>query len=85
MIEQWMTARNLERLRIGLGVTRAALRKQGCGDQLNNLLTDVAYKENAVGLATKYQDYDQQKTVSRLARTIERMAEGRQKQTEVSR
>lgn len=85
MIEQWMTARNLERLKIGLGVTRAALRKQGCGDQLNNLLTDVAYKENAVGLATKYQDYDQQKTVSRLARTIERMAEGRQKQTEVSR
>lgn len=85
MIEQWMTARNLERQKIGVGVTRAAVRKQGCGEQLNRLLTDSAYKDNATVLATRYQDYDQQKTISRLARTIEPMAEGRQKQTEVSR
>ena len=85
MIEQWMTARNLERLKIGLGATRAALRKQGCRDVLNSLLTNMLYKKNAAVLATKYQDYDQQKTISRLALTIERMAESKQKQIEVIR
>ena len=82
MIEQLMTARNLERLKTGAEVTRAALRKGGCGDILNSLLTDTTYKEHSEALAEKYQSYDHNKTFSRLARTIERMAEGTKKQTE---
>ncbi len=84
MIEQWMTARNLERLKTGRGVTRAALRKQGCGDTLSSLLRDVSYREHAMALAAKYQSYDQQTTISRLALTVERMVEGRQQQNEVT-
>lgn len=85
MIEQWMTARNLERLKIGRGVTRAALRKQGCGNALDGLLGDASYTEHAMTLAAKYQSYDQHTTISRLALTVERMAEGRQQQKEVIR
>lgn len=85
MIEQWMTARNLERLKTGRGVTRAALRKQGCGDALDGLLGESSYAEHAMTLATKYQSYDQHRTISRLAVTVERMAEGRQQQNEVIR
>jgi len=85
MIEQWMTARNLERLKIGRGVTRAALRKQGCSDALDGLLQNVSYTEHAMTLAAKYQSYDQHRTISRLAVTVDRMAEGRQQQNEVIR
>lgn len=78
MIEQWMTARNLERLKVGLGLTREALRKQGCASALHSLLSDTSYKEHVAAIAEKYKLYDQGKTIARLALTIERMAEGTQ-------
>lgn len=74
MIEQWLTACNLEGLGAGLGITRELLRKRGCSGLLSCLLTEAAHKEQATALATKYQAYDQQKTISRLACTVERMA-----------
>ncbi|MHB8149267.1 MAG: glycosyltransferase [Desulfobulbia bacterium] len=76
MIEQWMTARNLERMKTGLRVSREALRKHGCASALSDLLTDPLYSERAAAVAAKYRSYDQNKTIDRLALTVEQMTAG---------
>ena len=76
MIEQWMTARNLERMKTGMRVSKEALRKHGCASALSDLLTDPLYSERTAAVAAKYRSYDQNKTIGRLALTVEQMIAG---------
>lgn len=76
MIEQWMTARNLERMKTGMRVSREALRKHGCGSALSVLLTDPLYRERTDAVAAKYRSYDPNNTIGRLALTVEQMTAG---------
>ena len=72
-IEQWLLSRNMTKLGIGIGITRARL--AGFSVVLARILDDPLYRERARGLAQKYATYDQSKVIQRLANTIERLPE----------
>ncbi len=73
-IEQWLLARNIEHLGIGVGVKRVAI-----ADEFQKALEDLnnsgKYRENAKKIARKYSRYDHQQMIQRLAQTIERLPE----------
>jgi len=71
-----MTARNLACMKTGMRVSKEALRKHGCASVLSVLLTDPLYSERAAAVAATYRSYDQNKTIGRLALTVEQMTAG---------
>lgn len=71
-IEQWMLSSNLERLGVGIAVTRNRLGAE-FGPAVERMSTDSAFDSAAARYAEKYAGYDQGRTLDRLAVTIERL------------
>jgi UDP:flavonoid glycosyltransferase YjiC (YdhE family) len=71
-IEQWLMNRNVEHLGVGIGVTKKSSR-EAFKDAMERLLADHSYRERAQKLARKYAAYDQERVITRIANTIERL------------
>jgi len=76
-IEQWLTARNVERLGSGIGVDRAHISSR-FEPALNCLISESVCRGKAGELAQKYLQYNQDVVIERLANTIERLPSYRQ-------
>ena len=70
MIEQLMTANNIERLGAGLGVAQDRVETL-FATALGKILTEPSFRDSATALANKYAGYDQDKVLENIADTIE--------------
>ena len=70
MIEQLMTANNLERLGIGVGVLQDQVETRFAA-VLEKILSEPFFRERATMLAKKYAGYDQDKVLENIADTIQ--------------
>lgn len=73
-IEQLLLTKTLERLGIGAGLTRNEM-QSGVAGVIARMASDQSMTERIRRLADKYRDYDEQKTITRLVKTIERLPE----------
>lgn len=70
VIEQLMTARNFERLGVGLGVNHEEVGAR-FAKALDRLLTEQGFRKSAASLASKYEDYNQELVIRNLVDSIE--------------
>lgn len=71
-VEQWLTARNVERLGSGIGIDRAHIPSR-FESALNRLISNAACRRKAGEFVQKYSQYNQDVVIERLANTIERL------------
>ena len=70
-IEQWLMSRSIEQLGAGIAMRRKMIEKFPAA--LATLLSDPSYRVAAKKIAAKYAGYDQEQTITRLAKTIEKI------------
>ena len=77
-IEQYLLTRKMEQLGLGIGVWRDRIAEQFAAT-LTELLNEKGFRQRSQAMAGRYAGYDQKRVIERIANTVDRLPEWRQR------